>query len=276
MTRSLPVVAVRSYLKRNPTLSVCPGALANALEGETEPRVRAALELLRSGREVVSCRVIRGDVVDDEYRITAGVAPGVFDVRLRGADRPQRVRKNPRGEGALWQGRTPMRQLAIVAFIERLGRPATPGEIIAHFRDAQEPINASAIYCSVRPMLKHGRVVRCAKRVCTATGRVSNSYAPEAIAKRDTSGSGGEAGNGQAGLKPAARSGDEATRPSTEKTAPSGAGVRAGPVFGLLPNGALAIRGEEVGIDLSPALTRALCAWLDGRAGSRLVERLLR
>ena len=118
-----------------------------------------------------------------------------------------------------------------------------------------------------------------AKQTNPDTGRAGFRYdTPGRTARNQTEfsqGSGGEAGNGKAGRKPAAPRGDEATRPSAEKTAPNGAGVRAGPAFGLLPDGSLAIRGAETSIDLAPRLTRELFAWLDGRAGSGLVKALL-
>ena len=271
---------VRRHLAKHPSVAYRPTELAHELREDDVDQVTSTLRALRDSHEAVSCWVTRGDVHDEEFRITAGVlrAFGSPLAPARNVPAPVPTRCT-RGEGAMWHGPSPLRRNAIVDFITATGRPVFPSELIAHARTSHPETREEAIYCAINVALKRGVLVRLAKQTNPDTGRAGFRYdTPGRTARNQTEfsqGSGGEAGNGKAGRKPAAPRGDEATRPSAEKTAPNGAGVRAGPAFGLLPDGSLAIRGAETSIDLAPRLTRELFAWLDGRAGSGLVKALL-
>lgn len=269
------VASVRKHLAKNPSVSYRASELAEKVGGRPE-EVGAVLRAMREAREVVSCWVTRQGLHEEEFRITAGVpsrpaGPGDFAFAQP---------KRSRGERAMWQGREALRQKSICEFINAIGRPVFTSELVEHARIGQPDLNESVIYCAIGSALKNGAIVRLPKRAnLQSSGRLSYRYATPAIADRDDEesrkGSGGEAGNGKAGREPAAPRADEATRPCAGKTAPGRAGVRAGPSFGLFPDGSLAIRGAEAGIDLAPHLTRHLFAWLDSQRAGRPVASLL-
>jgi hypothetical protein len=261
---ALLVGRVKRHLEKHPAVSYRASELAKQL-GDRPADVALVLITMREAREVVSCWVTRDGLQEEEFRITAGVPP-----RLAGpGDSTSLPPKGTRGEHAMWHGKEALRQKSIIEFIDGVGRPVFPSELLVQVRAGHPETNDSVIYCAINTMRKSGALVRLAKQANPSTGRASFRYATPAVASRDNAefkkGNGGEAGDGKAGRKPAAPRGDEATRPSAEKTAPKGAGVRAGPHFGLLPNRALAIRSADVAIDLSPDLARELVIWLDDR-----------
>jgi hypothetical protein len=289
MTKSLRD-RVLTYLAAHGTATFTPGELTKAIQWPSVTQVREELEELRAAGDVVTCRVIRAGVSDELFRISAGGMPPSFnpsappvtiDMRaaLRAAAAPRAERRGTRDERALWHGAAPLRQLAIAEFIRGLGRPGFPSEILAHFRARDPSLRAEVVYCGINAACKGGFIARLGRCRNHDNGLMSWRYGLPGRVYPDepefSQGSGGEAGNGKAGRKPAAPRGDEATRPSAGKTAPEGAGVRAGPLFGLLPGGALAIRADEVAVDLSPRVTRELLAWIGDRAGADLVGRVL-
>lgn len=63
---------VRRHLERHPGKAFLPSEIARALRVRRVDCVRAACASLRSSREAVSCRVLRGREYDEQFRITGG------------------------------------------------------------------------------------------------------------------------------------------------------------------------------------------------------------
>lgn len=270
------VERVRAFLKAHPEVSYMPASLAKAMRRSNVAEIREALQALREAGEVVTCRVMRNGLSDEEFRISAGGRiPSMRAYRGGDATAP---RRGPRGNEV-------RRQKALLEFVQEAGRPVFPREIIERFTKLEGRSARNAVYMAICYLKERGQLAFVGKRVDDASpykGRVPLYATPEIAARvmeEFSQGNGGEAGEADAGRKPAAPSGDEALRPSAEKTTPKGAGVLAGPTFGLLfgfmPGGSLAIRSEEVSIDLSPRITRELLAWLGARAGTKLPRRVL-
>lgn len=283
---------VRAHLKKHHTRAHRPASLARELREKDVRQVRLALERMRSAGEVVSCKVVAGGVEDEEFRISCGgpaflTRPSLIPdpaLRMRdpGAELSPaasravlRLKIGPKG------GHPPTRQRAVLAFCDSIGRPVFPREIVEHFAKLDEPVSRDAVYTAVRLLKLQGELVLCGKRrdsACPKKGKLPLYATPEVAARAelDTQGSGGEAGNGKAAHAAAAPGGDEATRPSAQKTAPNGAGGNADPLFGVLSDGAILIRGVWLHDVTMPAPgARALLGWFDRLAGSNLVGRLL-
>lgn len=186
-----------------------------------------------------------------------------------------------RARRGLHRGRAPVRQDMIVETLEKRGAPMSSRDLIEAFTNMGEQAPEWGTYSAVSAMAKKGDLVQVGTRRLPPDqgGHPARLYVTRTMAESgcewNATESGGEAFTGKAGETLQLQAGNSATCAPVEKTAPDGAGVSdAGPQFGFLENGALAIRAPEVGIDLSPSVSRALLTWLSDRAGVNLVAHL--
>lgn len=209
---------------------------------------------------------------------TPAVAAPAAIVESGSAPTPPAAGRVRRG---LHHGRAPTRQTCILQMVELYGIPMSSSDLINAFSEAGDESPEWGTYCAVSTLVKKGELVQVGTRRMPPDqgGHPARMYVTKEMAesgrKWDTRESGGEAVCGEAGASLQLLTGNSATCAPVDKTAPEGAdGPVVGPSFGFLPNGSLAIRAQEIGIDLAPSVSRALLTWLSERSGVNLLVHL--